>query len=341
MTRSKKEKSRMLITIGDPAGIGTEIILKALKSSKIPNNVEPILIGCKEKIKLNYENLLSKVDGDKIANPLSFEIINIPFDGEIRLGKPNKKTGDASFQYLTRATNLILKKEAIALVTAPISKHLWHEAGHFYSGRTELLGELDSVSKPSMLFTAVSPISGWRFNTLLATTHIPYKNVPEKLNPELIISKLNTLLKFCRQFKINPKLVIAGLNPHAGEDGNLGEEEITWIMPTVQKWRDNNPGITLEGPLPPDSCWLSSAQSWHDKSNADGPDGILALYHDQGLIAVKLIAFDSAVNTTLGLSFIRTSPDHGTAFNIAGKGIAKEESMIAAIKTAYELSGFQ
>tara|TARA_Y100001968_G_scaffold333948_1_gene401683 strand:+ start:14675 stop:15676 length:1002 start_codon:yes stop_codon:yes gene_type:complete len=329
-------KYNIAIPLGDPAGIGAEITLKALNSIELPNDIIPVLIGSKKEIILCYENL--SFNSNIQLNLSKIEIIDIPFNENIILGKPNSKTGNESFKYLTKATDLILKKKVRALVTAPIAKNFWHQAGHFYSGQTERLAELDGINNPSMLFTAISPISGWRLNTLLATTHIPLKEVPEKLNPKIIHSKLNALLKFCQKFNPNPKLAIAGLNPHAGEDGKLGQEEIDWLIPTVNKWREKHPNIDLVGPVPPDSCWLSAAKAWQEKTNSQSPDGILALYHDQGLIPIKLIAFDSAVNTTLGLSFVRTSPDHGTAFDIAGKGIARPDSMLAAIKTAWELT---
>ena len=130
---------------------------------------------------------------------------------------------------------------------------------------------------------------------------------------------------------------MAGLNPHAGEQGKLGGEEEQWLNSLLQQWSSKHPSVQLRGPLPPDTCWLSSAQAWNN-NNRDAPDGILALYHDQGLIPVKLLAFDQAVNTTLGLSFLRTSPDHGTGFDIAGRGVARGTSMLAAIQAAWELS---
>jgi 4-hydroxythreonine-4-phosphate dehydrogenase len=129
--------------------------------------------------------------------------------------------------------------------------------------------------------------------------------------------------------------VVAGLNPHAGEGGRLGREEQEWLIASLDAWRARHPDVRLEGPLPPDSCWLGAAAAWGGESR--GPDGYLALYHDQGLIPVKLLAFDAAVNTSLGLPFLRTSPDHGTAFDIAGQGVARADSMAAAIATAWEL----
>tara|TARA_Y100001968_G_scaffold327557_1_gene372837 strand:+ start:1001 stop:2035 length:1035 start_codon:yes stop_codon:yes gene_type:complete len=328
---------QIAIALGDPSGIGPEITLKALGSLNLPKNLEPVLVGCRRNLEIVYKSLKSN-QIELIADPKNLNIYDMPAQETFTPGNPNSSNGEASFNWLTKATELVLNGKAKALVTAPISKHIWHRAGHIYSGQTERLGELAGVPNPSMLFTAVSPINGSRLITLLATTHIPFKDVPTTLTAEIITSKLNTLLNFCQKFTINPKLAIAGLNPHAGEEGQLGNEEIEWLIPVINKWRDNHPNIILEGPIPPDTCWLSSAQAWEGISNTRAPNGILALYHDQGLIPVKLIAFDHAVNTTLGLPFIRTSPDHGTAFDIAGMGIARPKSMLAAIKTADELS---
>ena len=149
--------------------------------------------------------------------------------------------------------------------------------------------------------------------------------------------KLNVLEGFCRRFTSTPHLRIAGLNPHAGEAGQLGHEEAEWMLPLLDQWRKDHPQVQLVGPVPPDTCWISAARAWQSP-NQPGPDGILALYHDQGLIPVKLLAFDAAVNTTLELPFLRTSPDHGTAFDIAGQGIASPESTTAALQAAWDLS---
>ncbi len=337
--KNQKDKihNRIAIALGDPAGIGTEVTLKALGSLNLPKNMQPILIGCKQIIEKVYERL--KEQGiSSIANPQKLLIENIPYQGEISLGEPNAKTGEASFFWLTRATQLVLEGKAKALVTGPISKYIWKAAGHNYPGQTERLGELVGGVPTSMLFTAKSPVNKWRLNTLLATTHIPLNEVSKALTPDLIFSKLDTLLAFCKIFKPNPTIAIAGLNPHSGENGHLGLEEIEWIIPTIQKWQKEHPSIILKGPISPDTCWISSGKAWFNESTSDAPDGILALYHDQGLIPTKVLAFDKAVNTTLGLPFIRTSPDHGTGFDIAKKFIARPDSMIAALETAWELS---
>ncbi|HGY5535993.1 MAG: 4-hydroxythreonine-4-phosphate dehydrogenase PdxA [Prochlorococcus sp.] len=328
---------RIVIALGDPAGIGMEVILKALASSALPSKLHPKLVGCRQSIELTYARL--KARGiSPLANPKNLDIQDLPLESKLQPGHPTAKTGAASFEWLTQATDLLLQGQGRALVTAPIAKHAWHAAGHHYPGQTERLKELTGADQASMLFTAISPKSGWRLNTLLTTTHVPLVAVPKLLTPELVTAKLNVLKAFCERFKTKPYLVVAGLNPHAGEAGQLGQEELEWLIPMLKRWKNEHPEVQLDGPLPPDTCWLSAAKAWQGIPCARTPDGILALYHDQGLIPVKLLAFDEAVNTTLGLPFLRTSPDHGTAFDIAEQGCAKANSMVAALKAAWDLT---
>ena len=332
-----KNKNKLIISLGDPAGIGTEIILKALKSKHLNKNIEPLIVGCKNHINTIYSKLIKHGIND-IANPSKLNIVDIPLKKKISLGVVDENSGSASFKWLLNATNMLIEDKANALVTAPISKIAWHKAGHKFEGQTELLGKLTN-KRTSMLFTAISPNNGWRFNTLLATTHIPLSKVNTNLSKELIKYKLDALVNFCRKFKEKPVLQIAGLNPHAGEEGKLGNEEQKLIIPALNEWKLNNPNIKLIGPIPPDTCWISSINAWNcSSSENNAPDGILSFYHDQGLIPVKLIAFDEAVNTTLGLPFVRTSPDHGTALDIACAFKAREKSMIASMNNAWLLS---
>ena len=337
ITHPLTNKNKIIITLGDPAGIGMEVTLKALNAPTLPKGMNPLIIGCKQNLNIVYQQL--KASGiTKIVNPADLDIQNLPCQEKIIPGKPNRQTGEASYQWLTFGTKYVLRNKARALVTAPIAKQFWHEAGHKYAGQTERLAEIAGVNDASMLFTATSPKTGWRLNTLLATTHIPLTTVSQKLTPKLVTSKLNILVEFCQRFKRHPRISIAGLNPHSGENGHIGKEEVEWLIPTLQSWHANNPAIQLNGPIPPDTCWIQAAKAWEGKKTINCPDGILALYHDQGLIPVKLIAFEEAVNTTLGLPFLRTSPDHGTGFDIAGLGCAKADSMLAAIKTAWDLT---
>ncbi|NEQ12101.1 MAG: 4-hydroxythreonine-4-phosphate dehydrogenase, partial [Moorea sp. SIO4E2] len=173
-------------------------------------------------------------------------------------------------------------------------------------------------------------------------THIPLSQVPNILTPLLMGSKLDLLIAcLASDFGIKkPRIAISGLNPHSGEQGQLGCEEQDWLIPWLEKERQQRPTIQLDGPIPPDTLWVKPGQAWYGKHQQyadDAHDAYLALYHDQGLIPVKLMAFDRAINTTIGLPFVRTSPDHGTAFDIAGLGIANATSMKAAISLATEL----
>jgi 4-hydroxythreonine-4-phosphate dehydrogenase len=323
----------LALALGDPAGIGAEVTLKALARPQ-PPGAEITLVGCRQWLEEVFIQLKRQGAGP-IADPAELQIEHIPLAQAVRLGHSDAAAGAASFRWLTRATELLLEGAADALVTAPIAKASWHLAGHDYPGQTERLAELCGVPRASMLFTALSPTGGWRLNTLLATTHIPLAQVPQQLTPELVAAQLERLLEFCRRFSDSPYLVVAGLNPHAGEAGRLGREEQDWLGDCLAAWRRQHPEVRLEGPLPPDTCWLAAAAAWQGGSPA--ADGYLALYHDQGLIPVKLLAFDAAVNTTLGLPFLRTSPDHGTAFGIAGRGVARPESMVAALQAAWQL----
>lgn len=327
----------LVIALGDPAGIGMEVTLKALAHPRCPRGMKPLLVGCRASLKRTHQ-LLRNLTGVPLADPDDLDVEDLPIPGgPVNPGDAGAGSGEAGFRWLSRAVELVQGGQGRALVTAPIAKHAWHAAGHPYPGQTERLAELDGAESASMLFTAVSPSTGWRLNTLLATTHIPLQRVSQALTPALVTSKLETLAEFCQRFSSSPELLVAGLNPHAGEQGQLGREEEQWLTPLLRQWAEAHPAIRLRGPLPPDTCWLGAAQAWSN-NRGSGPDGILALYHDQGLIPVKLLAFDQAVNTTLGLSFLRTSPDHGTGFDIAGQGVARCESMVAAIEAAWTLS---
>jgi len=329
-----KKELKVVISVGDESGIGPEVILKALCSNEIPNNIDFTLVGSKKNIFSTY-NDLKALGLEKLANPNSLKIYDLEISSSDN--DPKSSYGNSSFQYLKKAIKLVKQYPNSALVTGPISKKSWYLAGHYFSGQTEVLAKSCGVKNVGMLFTAKSPITGWRFNTLLATTHIALSEVPKKLTAKLIHSKLDLFKDFCNTYTDKPNLKVAGLNPHAGEEGILGHEERDWLNDALITWSKKNRSIKLLGPLSPDSCWNSSVKAWND-NNAEKHDGILAMYHDQGLIPMKVIALNYSVNTTIGLPFIRTSPDHGTGFDIAGKGIAQCQSMIEAIKTAVEMT---
>ncbi|MEM9264855.1 MAG: 4-hydroxythreonine-4-phosphate dehydrogenase PdxA [Cyanobacteria bacterium P01_F01_bin.13] len=321
---------KLLVTLGDMAGIGPEVVLKALSLLQTANIT---LVG-------NRSQLFALSKQLKLPLP-DYPIIDVPLGAEqtIQLGQGSAASGDLSFRSLQTAIRYCLKDNYDGVVTAPIAKSAWLAAGHHYPGQTELLAEMAAVKRFGMLFVARSPITQWTLRTLLATTHIPLRQVPTALTPELMTLKLELLLACLEQdFGLKtPRIAIAGLNPHSGEQGQLGREEVDWLIPWLNSQRQRFPHITLEGPVPPDTLWVSPAQAWNQPGR-QAHHGYLALYHDQGLIPVKMLAFDQAVNTTIGLPFIRTSPDHGTAFDIAGQGIARPDSMVAAIKLAIDLA---
>jgi 4-hydroxythreonine-4-phosphate dehydrogenase len=314
-------------------------VLKALAEPAIADNCDFTIIGTQKVLEQTYQLLGKK---QLLANPEHLKILDVGWDADIVPGRGNAVSGGLSFRYLEEAIARTLAGEFHGIVTAPIAKNYWQAAGHDYPGQTELLAERAGVEKFGMLFVAKSPHSEFVLRTLLATTHIPLCQVPQALTPELMTLKLELLISCLREdFGIEkPTVVVSGLNPHSGEDGKLGKEEKEWLIPWLKKESDRFPEVQLLGPIPPDTMWVKPGQAWQGLNkikNTKAADGYLALYHDQGLIPVKLMAFDLAVNTTIGLPFIRTSPDHGTAFDIAGKGIADATSMKAAIELAIEL----
>ncbi|MCX7593270.1 MAG: 4-hydroxythreonine-4-phosphate dehydrogenase PdxA [Fischerella sp.] len=345
-------RPRLALTLGDPAGIGPEVILKALADPGLSKNFDVTVVGSQELLLQNYTRILVNGSLVPLANPENLSILDVPLEEEIKskivIGTGNAASGAASFAYIECAIARTQQGEFDAIVTAPIAKSAWKAAGYDYPGQTELLAQKSGTDRFGMLFVARSPHTNWTLRSLLATTHIPLCQVPWVLTPKLLTKKLDLLVECLEQdFGIeNGKIAIAGLNPHSGEQGQLGREEQDWLIPWLEQERQKRPNWQLDGPIPPDTMWVKPGQAWygdtivqHPKSQIQNPaDAYIALYHDQGLIPVKLMAFDRAVNTSIGLPFIRTSPDHGTAFDIAGKGVADATSMKAAIELAAELA---
>ncbi len=337
-------KPRLVMTLGDPAGIGPEVVLKALSNSALLERADISVIGDRTLAQNTYDSL--KAICPNLIDPerLNFIDIGLPetLTSKVVTGAQSSSSGEVSFRTLESAIALTLRGEFDGIVTAPIAKSAWLAAGRAYPGQTELLAEMSNTRRFGMLFVAKSPQNGWSLRTLLATTHIPLKDVSQALTPEVMTLKLELLIEcLAKDFGLSEaRIAIAGLNPHSGEQGQLGREEQDWLIPWLAQQQQRFPHIQLEGPIPPDTMWVTPGQAWHSRGalQANAHDGYLALYHDQGLIPVKLLAFDLAVNTTIGLPFIRTSPDHGTAFNIAGKGIARSQSTEAALNLAIELA---
>lgn len=324
---SKKIK-RFVISLGDPAGIGYEISLKAIFKHKHPN-VYFILVGDKEtslklikKLKWKHLPVVSKIKDIPLDSNCFYDIgVSCKFP----LGQISKNAGHIAFRSLEIAVDLMQSKKFDALVTAPIHKQSILKAGMNFEGHTEYLQFRANVKKVVML------LSGGGLNTALVTRHVPYKDVPKLLTKKEIIEVTKIVYEHILQYNKKPKIGVMGLNPHASDGGRFGDEEKKIITPAIKSLQKFYKGI--EGPYPPDTAFhLALKEKW---------DAEICMYHDQGLIPMKTLAFDSGVNITLGLPFIRTSPDHGTAFDIAGKGIANESSMLSAIHKAIELTSYR
>jgi 4-hydroxythreonine-4-phosphate dehydrogenase len=305
------------ITMGDPNGIGAEVIVKALLCSEIQGLCTSIVFG-DAKVLEDAKKL--------IGTSNEINVINITKLNRTTLspGRPDKKSGEASLLYVKEAVRFALEEKIDAIVTAPISKESIHLAGAKYPGHTEMLQELTGAKRVVMMF------EGGKFRVVLVTIHCALSEVPQLINEEKILSTIElTYESLINLFRIpKPKIVVSALNPHAGEAGAFGNEEALHIIPAIQKAREK--GINVTGPLPADTLFYYAAQGkW---------DAVVAMYHDQGLIPFKMLSFDDGVNVTLGLPIIRTSPDHGTAYDIAWRGKANPSSMIAAICVAVRLA---
>lgn len=312
------DMKRIAITIGDPAGVGPEVVLKALRSKEVMEICHPVVVGSKAVIEEAVEKL------DMPVNLEDIELININEikNRDFARNKPSAEGGKACAAYIKKAVELALNKEVDAIVTAPISKESLKMAGCEWHGHTELLAELTNTRDYAMM------LCGAPLRVILVTIHTALKNVPAMITKERVLNTVALAKKACDMMGIgNPGIAVAGLNPHAGEAGMFGREEIESILPAIEEAQAA--GIPVSGPYPPDTLFY--------KAYKGAFDIIVCMYHDQGLIPLKMVAFDSGVNATIGLPFIRTSPDHGTAYDIAWKGIANPSSMIEAIKLAVRL----
>lgn len=307
--------NKIAITTGDPNGIGAEITIKALNNMNLDEN--KIVLISNKKV-LNFYGNLNK----------NYEIIEIPYEKEnIKVGEITKDAGEFSFQSLKKVCEI----KPTAIVTAPVAKEAMHLAGHLFNGQTEVLQHYLAKGNQlaEMLFIANT------FRVLLLTRHCALKEI--SLTQDLVVTKIQNLAQtFKTKFGIeHPKFALCGFNPHAGEHGIIGTEEIDILLPAVEELRKS--GINITDPLPADTLFVDAARHYF-KGEKDEFDCYIANYHDQGLIPIKTVAGMGTVNTTIGLEIIRTSPGHGTAFDIAGKGIADEKGMIAAIQTALNFS---
>ncbi len=305
--------------MGDPCGVGPEVILKAIPL--LPSGHEFVVIGSADILQRTAEGLGLKPDWKERVRIL--DLAN--FDSKkMSLRQPNPEAGKASSEYILRGIELISKGELGALVTGPISKEALHLAGCPYPGHTEILREKTGVSRVAMMMVVGN------FRVSFATIHIPLKEVSRLLSTAGILSTVKLTYKGLKEwFHIErPRIGVCALNPHAGEGGCFGSEEGEIVLPAIREAQ--KAGVNCIGPIPADvAC---------HKAHEGELDAVVALYHDQGTIAVKLLGFFSGVNLTLGLPFVRTSPTHGTAFDIAGRGEAQPGSMLEAVRLAARLS---
>lgn len=309
------KKPKIGITMGDPNGVGPEVIAKAISHPAILGSYEIVIFGDRGIIEKAAGKPLSEIE---VVEPAQFGA------GDLKPGFIDRKAGQASLEYIKAAVNSAMAGEIDAVVTAPISKESTHLAGSTYPGHTEMLKDLTRADQAVMMF------EGSKFKVMLVTIHEALSNVPSLITKERVLSTFKiTHYTLTKMFKISdPKIVACGLNPHAGESGAFGREEIDHIIPAVEE--ANGLGINIDGPLPADTLFYYANQGkW---------DAVVAMYHDQGLIPFKMISFNDGVNITLGLPIIRTSPDHGTAFDIAWQGKADPSSIIEAIKVAAKLA---
>lgn len=319
------------LTMGDPAGIGPEIILKAVGAA--PRSCRVVVLGDLETLCETARRLGSqfvpvawhpgtRCPTDPEALPV-FPLSQLIGENR-RPGSPTVPGGEASYQYVEAGVRLTLDGTLQGLVTAPISKAMWHAAGRTYPGHTELLAALTHTPEVRMM------LAGTQLRVILVTTHLALAQVPAALSPERILQTISLASTHLSRFHglQPPRLAVAGLNPHAGEAGAFGDEEERIIRPAVQQAQAL--GLVVDGPFPADSLFVRAVKGEFD--------GVICLYHDQGLIPFKLLSWEDGVNVTIGLPIVRTSPDHGTAFDIAGQGVANPRSLRAAIELAVEMT---
>jgi 4-hydroxythreonine-4-phosphate dehydrogenase len=320
------------ITLGDATGVGPEVALKALAAEAATDDCKYLLIGdenllarLNEKLSLNLP--LKKFTGDNAAG--KFFVVNPLVESlpeNVPAGSP--LAANASVAWLRDGGERCLRGELDGIITAPVNKKSIVDAGHKFVGQTEFLSELAGTRRTAMMLLGTDERGRW-LRVALATVHIAIRSVPEKLTAEKITLAVELAAQSCRDLGLKrAKIAVCGLNPHAGEGGQFGDEEITTIGPTVEAMRKK--GFDVTGPLSGDTVFHYALKGEFD--------AVVAMYHDQGLAPLKAVAFDSGINWTLGLPFIRTSPDHGTAYDIAGKGVANPGSMIAAIRLAKQLA---
>jgi len=327
----------LALTMGDAAGVGPEIIVKALSRAEIYNLCRPLVVGDEGVLRRAVENLGSPLRMARVkAIPEAgfrhgvidvWSLDNIRWD-ELPIGKVSAMAGKAAVEYVIEATRLVQSGLADALVTAPLNKEAMQLGGYHYIGHTEILADLTHSERETTMLITPGPDDGREhipLRVVHVTRHIPFREIAANITKEQVLETIQITWEGMHALKIpKPRLAVAALNPHGGEGGILGREEIEAIGPAVKAAQEQ--GIDARGPYPADSIFFRAIGGEFDAA--------VAMYHDQGHIAIKVYGFEASVTVTLGLPILRTSVDHGTAFDIAWKGIANPRSMIEAIKLA-------
>ena len=323
---------RIGITLGDVTGIGPEVTLKALASETKSDSAQYVIIGDADCVRRTNQQLGLNLSLEEYRDKNStgriciFNPLPQPLEVNLAAGAP--AAAHAAMAYLKDAAERCLTRELDAMVTAPVSKENIIRAGYTFAGQTEYLSEIAKTERTVMMLLGHDERGRW-LRVALATNHVPLKLVAEKLTQDKIERAIELAAKACRDLRLpRARVAVCGLNPHAGEGGKIGTEEKTTVEPAVFAAQQKE--IDVVGPLSADTLFYQALRGDFD--------AVVAMYHDQGLCPLKLIGFDTGVNWTLGLPFTRTSPDHGTAYNIAGKGIADPSSMISAIRLAKQLA---
>jgi 4-hydroxythreonine-4-phosphate dehydrogenase len=320
------------ISLGDATGVGPEVTLKALAAEAASDDIKYLLLGDGGVLARLNQKLALQLPLQKFSDYAAagrFFCLN-PSSASLPEALPagSAPAAHAAVDALREAGRRCWRGELEAMVTAPVNKEAIIRAGHKFVGQTEFLSELAGAGRTAMMLLGTDERGRW-LRVALATVHIAIKAVPEKLTAEKIALAIELAAQACRDLDLaRAKVAVCGLNPHAGEGGEFGDEEIKTIGPTVEAMQRR--GFDVVGPLSGDTVFYYALRGDFDV--------VVAMYHDQGLAPLKAVAFDSGINWTLGLPFIRTSPDHGTAYDIAGQGIAQPGSMIAAIRLAKQLA---
>ena len=320
------------VTMGDPAGIGPEIIIKSLVEGELAGS-PVVVVGCARTFQrilgLNITpraelRIIERVADARFA-PGVINVIDEPLADvdALQPGVVQAQAGDLAYRCIKRATELAMSGDVKAIATAPLNKEALFMAGHHYPGHTELLAQLtDSKDYAMVLYTD-------KLKVIHITTHIALRKFLDTLNQDRVKTVVRIADTFLKRVGYdNPRIAVAGVNPHAGENGLFGDEEITIVGPAVQAMKSE--GVNVTGPCPPDTVFMQCHEGMYDM--------VVAMYHDQGHIPLKLLGFYDGVNITAGLPFIRTSADHGTAFDIAWRGVAKAESMAVSIQLAMQIT---